>query len=390
MARSRHIATAIAVGVALACGACASTSSQGTLTPVAEAEGSTRVQILAVTNRKRSATDAGEMFTGERSEETSYASVTVAAPPGPAPTSGGFQLAGLTGTAPRNFVTVGADHLDKRAFSAAISAAAKQGGRSKVLIFVHGFNNRFDDAVYRFAQVVHDSGAEGIPVLFTWPSRGELRLNAYAYDRESAIYSRDTLEQLLDTLAANRDIKEVNILAHSMGNWVTLEALRGKAIGGGKIGHKIKNVFLVAPDVDVDVFRTQIRRMGNARPRFALFVSQDDKALSMAQFIWGGMPRIGDINPEQEPYRNVLAQEQITVFDLTKLPGDNAHTRAFDDITQVMVMVREQFDSEPVVTQGGRVAGARANEPVVTQGGRVDGKRASDRGKTRAALTTAQ
>ena len=235
MALPSHIATAIAVGFALACGACTSTrSSQGTLTPVAEAEGSTRVQILAVTNRKRSTTDAGEMFTGERSDETSYASVTVAAPPGSAPSSGGIQLPGLTGTAPRNFVTVGADHLDKRAFSAAISNAAKQGGRSKVLIFVHGFNNRFDDAVYRFAQVVHDSGAEGIPVLFTWPSRGELRLNAYAYDRESAIYSRDTLEQLLDTLAANRDVKEVNILAHSMGNWVTLEALRGKAIGGGR------------------------------------------------------------------------------------------------------------------------------------------------------------
>ena len=163
--------------------------------------------------------------------------------------------------------------------------------------------------------------AEGIPVLFTWPSRGELRLNAYAYDRESAIYSRDALEQLLDTLASNSDVKEVNILAHSMGNWVTLEALRSKAIGGGKkgIGHKIKNVFLVAPDVDVDVFRTQIQRMGNARPRFALFVAQDDKALSVSQWIWGGMPRIGDINPEQEPYRDVLAQEQITVFDLTKL-----------------------------------------------------------------------
>jgi esterase/lipase superfamily enzyme len=403
-----HIATVIAVGVALACGAC-STTSQGTLTPVAAAaEGSTPIQILAVTNRKRSTTDAGEMFTGERSDETSYASVTVAAPPGSAPSGGGIQIPGLTGTTPRNFVTVGADHLDKRAFSAAISTVAKQSGRNKVLIFVHGFNNRFDDAVYRFAQVVHDSGAEGIPVLFTWPSRGELRLNAYAYDRESAIYSRDTLEQLLDTLAANRDVKEVNILAHSMGNWVTLEALRSRAIGGGKagIGHKVKNVFLVAPDVDVDVFRTQIRRMGNARPRFALFVSQDDKALSVAKFIWGGMPRIGDINPEQEPYRDALAQEHITVFDLTKLPGNNAHTRAFDDITQVIVMVREQLDSEPVVTQGGRVAGGRASEPVVTsggrvdrkraaepvvtQGGRVDGKRVNDRTGPRAALTTAE
>ena len=120
--------------------------------------------------------------------------------------------------------------------------------------------------------------------------------------------------------------------------------------------------------------------MGNARPRFALFVSQDDKALSVAQFIWGGMPRIGDINPEQEPYRDALAQEQITVFDLTKLPGNNAHTRAFDDITQVMVMVREQFDSEPVVTQGGRVAGgARERAGRDLRAGRVDGKRAPNR-----------
>jgi len=40
---------------------------------------------------------------------------------------------------------------------ASISAAAKLSPHGKVLIFVHGFNNRFDDAVYRFAQIVHDS-----------------------------------------------------------------------------------------------------------------------------------------------------------------------------------------------------------------------------------------
>jgi esterase/lipase superfamily enzyme len=342
------------------------------LTPGAQAaEGSTNIRILAATNRRR--TDGGDMFNGERAAEMSYAAVTVGVPPAPDGSEQIQALTSLTGTSPRNFVTVGADYLDQRAFSAAISSTAKQTGRTRVLIFVHGFNNRFDDAVYRFAQVVHDSQAEGIPVLFTWPSRGELRLNAYAYDRESAIYSRDSLERLLDTLAANRDVKEINILAHSMGNWVTLEALRSKAIGGGKagIGHKIKNVFLVAPDVDVDVFRTQIARMGNARPRFALFVAQDDKALSVSQWIWGGMPRIGDINPDQEPYRDVLAQEQVTVFDLTKLDSGPAHTRAFDDITKVVVMVRERLNEEPVVTQGGRVAGSRAN----------------DRGGARAALT---
>lgn len=364
MALHQHYVRAAALGLALvACAACSGgRPSQGVLVPVAETvEGASRVSVLAATNRRRATTDAGDMFSGERGDELSFAAVTVSIPPDGARRAGQVQWPGsVPGNPQRDFVTMSADYLDKRAFSAAISNAAKQSGRSRVLIFVHGFNNRFDDAVYRFAQIVHDSRAEGIPVLFTWPSRGELRLAAYAYDRESANYSRDSLEQLLDTLAANPQVTEVNILAHSMGNWVTLEALRGKAIGGrGKIGSKIRNVFLVAPDVDVDVFRTQIQRMGNPRPRFALFVAQDDKALNLSQFIWGGSQRLGDINPEQPPYRDILAQESITVFDLTKMEGGNAHTRAFDDITKVVLMVREQLADEPVVTTGGRVAGAR-------------------------------
>ena len=44
--------------------------------------------------------------------------------------------------------------------------------------------------------------------------------------------------------------------------------------------------------------------------------------------------RLGEINPEQEPYRSELERQNIEVFDLTKLKG-GAHDRAFEDITQV-------------------------------------------------------
>jgi esterase/lipase superfamily enzyme len=359
----RRIATAAGVGIALlACGACSGIRpSQGVLTPVAvSAEGSSRVSVLAVTNRQRSTNDTGDMFSGERAEDVSYAAITVSIPPDSSRNIGQVQWpASLPGNPQTDFVTASADYLDKQAFIASLSRIAKETGRNSVLVFVHGFNNRFDDAVYRFAQVVHDSKAGGIPVLFTWPSRGELRLGAYAYDRESAIYSRDAMEQLLDTLAANPDVKEVNILAHSMGNWVALEALRGKAISGhGKIGSKIKNVFLIAPDVDVDVFRTQIERMGAPRPRFALFVSQDDPALGLSKFLWGGMQRLGSLNPEEGQYRSIIERQHIAVFDLTTLEGSDAHNKAFDDITKVVVMVREQLNDEPVVTGGRRIAGA--------------------------------
>jgi esterase/lipase superfamily enzyme len=245
-------------------------------------------------------------------------------------------------------VTVSADYLSKQDFRGAVGVAVKANKRKRVLVFVHGFNNRFDDAVYRFSQIVHDSGSPAVPILFTWPSRGELKLRAYTYDRESANYSRDALEALLDDIASNPNVAEINVVAHSMGNWVTLEALRSRSIRAKRGTDKIKNVFLVAPDVDTDVFRTQIQRIGTPRPRISLFVSQDDKALALSQTIWGGVPRLGEIDPAKEPYRSELEREHIEVFDLTSLKtaGDDAHDRAFDDVTRVMTMVKQRYGED--------------------------------------------
>ena len=343
MFQVKYLFTAASIGLALASGACAGRPSQGVLVPVAQSpEGTSRVQVLAATTRERSITDAGEMFNSERAEDVSYAAITVSIPPDNSRKIGEIQWpASLPGDPNRDFVTVSANYLDKQELSAAVSAAAKPTGRRNVLVFVHGFNNRFDDAVYRLAQIVHDAKAPGIPILFTWPSRGEMKLRAYTYDRESANYSRDALEKLLVMLAANPNVNEINVVAHSMGNWITLEALRGMSIRAGKIGAKIRNVMLIAPDVDVDVFRTQIERMGSSRPRFALFVSQDDQALKLSKSIWGGVPRLGEIDPAQEPYHSELGREHIEVFDLTKLNG-NAHDRAFEDITSVVAMIKDR------------------------------------------------
>src|SRR6185312_8253 len=154
-----------------------------------------------------------------------------------------------------------------------------------------------------------------VPVLFTWPSRGSIL--AYGYDRESNTYSRNALETTLRALASDPDVGEISILAHSMGNWVTLEALRQMAIRDGRVAPKIKNVLLAAPDVDVDLFRESILDMGKVHPNFTLFVSQDDRALAISRRIWGDAVRLGAIDPDQEPYRSALQQADITVLNLT-------------------------------------------------------------------------
>jgi esterase/lipase superfamily enzyme len=345
------IVVAVAV-LTLACAACSGRPSQGVLIPVAAAvEGTSRVPVLAASTRQRATTDAGAMFSGERADSVSYASIIVSIPPDSTRKIGAVQWpATLPGDPGRDFVTVSADYLDKTAFTAAVNDAAKQTGRNKVLVFVHGFNNRFDDAVYRFAQIVHDAKVPAIPVLFTWPSLGTARLRAYTYDRESANFSRDALEELLDMLAKQPRVTEVNILAHSMGNWLTLEALRGRSIRSSRSvaslrSDKVRNVLMVAPDVDVDVFRTELARMGTFRPRIALFVSRDDQALNLSRVIWGGVQRLGDVDPGQEPYRTEFERDRIEVFDLTSLKSadNNAHGRAFDEAPTVATMVRDRL-----------------------------------------------
>jgi len=340
----------IVTAVGLACGACSSMPDKTMIPVSAVAEGTTRVPILVATTRQPVPGDPGAMFNGERANVVSYAAVTISVPPDEARTVGHVQWPSSTpGDPRREFVTVAANYIDKNEFSSAL-ASATGGKRRKVLVFVHGFNNRFDDAVFRFAQIVHDSKSPAIPILFTWPSRGEVALRAYTYDRDSATYSRDALEQLLTTLSRNPNVSEINVVAHSMGNWLTLETLRTLAVQEARAPDrmhldKLKNILLVSPDVDVDVFRSQMHRIGAYKPRIALFLSQDDSVLGLSNLIWGGTARLGDINPNEEPYRSELARDNILVFDLTKLrsSGDSPHSRAFDDITTVMTMIETRL-----------------------------------------------
>jgi esterase/lipase superfamily enzyme len=340
---SRLRATCGLVLALLSC-SCAGRPLQGVLIPSAEsAEGGSRVPVLVATTRQRSISDPGEMFNSERAPSMSYGQIAVSIPPDDSRKIGDIQWpASPPGDPHRDFVTTSAEYLDKPGFSAALTAAAKRMRRSKAMVFVHGFNNRFDDAAYRLAQIVQDSKVPVVPVLFSWPSRGVVSLSAYQSDRESAAQSRQALEEVLDTVALSPSIKEVTVLCHSMGCLLTMEALRSRSARAGKIGAKVTNVLLVAADLDVNIFREEMRQLGSNRPRFALFLSQDDNALKLSKSLWGGATRLGDINPEEEPYKSEFARDNILVFDVSHLEGD-AHSRTFDDVQSVMGMIKRRL-----------------------------------------------
>ncbi|MCD1264819.1 alpha/beta hydrolase [Shinella sumterensis] len=325
---------------------------EGVLVPSGKVvPGVSTVDLLVATTRAPSS-QPGVLFSGERGSELAVSDIVVSIPPDDKRKVGQVQWPKKLPADPmKDFSTVSVKPID--------GAKAANGwlGRNlpksrRVLIFVHGFNNRYEDAVYRFAQIVHDSKTDAAPVIFTWPSRASIF--DYSYDKESTNYSRDALEELLRAAVNTPQVGEITIMAHSMGTWLAVETLRQMAIRDGRVPKKIQQVILASPDLDVDVFGQQMRAIGKDkkdRPNFTLFVSRDDRALTLSRRISGNIDRLGQINPAEEPYRTMLEKQGITVLDLTALKsGDRLNHGKFAESPEVVRLIGNRLIDGQSVT----------------------------------------
>ena len=335
--------------------------------------GTSKVDLLVATTRAADDNPA-VLFSGERGTGLAVNAVDVSIPPDANRKVGQVQWPNRLPADPlRDFVTVSVDPLEgERAGETWLKSHMPKSRR--VLVFVHGFNNRYEDAVYRFAQIVHDSHADVAPVVFTWPSRASIF--DYNYDKESTNYSRDALEELLTRTAANPAVSDVTIMAHSMGTWLTVEALRQMAIRNGHVASKINNVILASPDLDVDVFGRQFASLGKDKPHFTIFVSQDDRALALSRRISGNVDRLGQIDPSAEPYRSKLEAAGITVLDLTKLKGgDRLNHGKFAESPEVVKLIGDRLIAGQTITDSnvglGEAVGAVAMGAAQTAGSAV-------------------
>jgi len=345
----KQLIASLAVGFALTAGGCASRPEnvfiESQPSPLLK---TSKVDMIVATTRLPSPV-SGQMFSGDRGEP-SFAQIEISIPPGHK--TGQIEWPKHIPADPaRSFAVIKADVLDQKNIESELHSRLRDGPSRNVLVFVHGFNNRFDDAVFRFAQIVHDSGANDVPVLFTWPSAGELL--AYGYDRDSSTYSRDALEHTLDYLVADRSVGEISILAHSMGNWVTLEALRQMAIRNRAISPKIKNVMLADADVDIDVFRTQLNAMGKKRPSLTVFIADDDKALAVSKVLWGSKARLGDFNPNDAAYASFMKQNRIDVVNMTDIRTKGWIDHGiYADSPRIIKQIGQQLATGQPITDG--------------------------------------
>jgi esterase/lipase superfamily enzyme len=129
-------------------------------------------------------------------------------------------------------------------------------------------------------------------MVFSWPSKAGLF--DYAYDRDSAMFSRDGFERVLSSIVSAPSANRVHIVAHSMGTMLALESLRQLyARYGDTVTGRIGAVAFAAPDIDMDVFSSAISRIGPLAGKITVIASTNDRALALSGRLAGGMTRVG-------------------------------------------------------------------------------------------------
>ena len=204
---------------------------------------------------------------------------------------GGFELAETPHSDPhRYFRTLSHVKLDETALKALLTSKKP----ADVLLFVHGFNVKFGEAVLRTAQLAYDLKFQGPVIVYTWPAGSANFLDAalinrtYEANKSNAAVSVGQLSALLKTLAS-LDVR-VHILVHSMGHQVALPALAKSApvINKAYIGELILN----APDYPLREFPLIVQKITPVAKRVTLYCSYNDNAIAASE-VWNKGRRVG-------------------------------------------------------------------------------------------------
>lgn len=279
-----------------------------------EGESATVVPIFVSTMRERT-NDLAMPFSSARAKALNFAKFEIGIPK--THVAGQVEKSDRAPDPARHFLARSFQPIDgKQQFIDAIDAALakRPADQREILIFVHGYNNNFADSIFRNAQVMNDYHVKAVALHYAWPSGGSLPL--YVYDRDSAAYSRDGLADTIE-IATRTKAKRIVLVGHSMGTYVVMEALRSLALSGRKqYINRLGGVILAAPDIDIDVFQSQVRDIGKLPRPFTILVSRKDKALGVSGRLTGGHPRVGSGADIQ-----ALQDEDITVLDTSQLDG---------------------------------------------------------------------
>jgi len=183
------------------------------------------------------------------------------------------------------------------------------------LVFVHGYDTAFDDAVRQGARFAADIGFDGAVIIYSWPSAGDPR--AYRGDAVSAEAAAPHLAGTLALLAGSTSAKAIHIAAAGLGARTAMGAIRRlKDAGRAGAATKLGEVLLIAPDMDRARLVEAASEVRNIVAGITLYASANDPALNVTRRHAGAAPRAGDVGE-----RGPLVLPSVLTVDVTPKAG---------------------------------------------------------------------
>ena len=106
-----------------------------------------------------------------------------------------------------------------------------------------------------------------------------------------------------------------------MGAFLTMETLRQKEVERpGSVARTVDGLILLSPDIDVDVFRSQVRRIATLPKPFAIFLSQRDRALGLSARLTGERARLGNLSDARQ-----ISEFDVAVIDVSSFSTGQGH-----------------------------------------------------------------
>jgi esterase/lipase superfamily enzyme len=285
-------------------------------TPPASADA---VTVYVASTRERQAPEQNS-FTNRRAHALNFADYTISIPP--THKLGRIEWPLTPADPATSFTPIRDTVLTRSHFEAKLAERRCGDTGVSTAVFVHGYNTNFPEALFRVVQMTVDTDPRTIPVLFAWPS--DASTLGYVADRDSAMYSRDYLADFLTRLTQLCGGGQITLVGHSMGGWLTVEALRQLRLGGrGDVLNRLQ-VALASPDIDIDVFRTQMSIIGPLSPPMTVLVSRDDRALSVSSRLAGARQRLGRLNVDEPEVQEAARAANLHIVDISGLEASDS------------------------------------------------------------------
>ncbi|KSV69104.1 hypothetical protein N183_30220 [Sinorhizobium sp. Sb3] len=263
---------------------------------------------VSITSKRNSPTSKSELRVGAVSETGRFP----ATPYGVVATANGLR---------RTPEAVAAHEQAVASLQAEVARRLATARRKEVVVFIHGYNNSFDDAVLATGEICRSLQNQFVCIVLTWPAGGSGgSFFGYNIDRESSEFAVADFKKAVRIIAETKGVERLHLLAHSRGTDVLASVIQQLAIEAYVSGsslwqrYKIVNAVFFAPDIDLDVASSKLfawvsdpdlafgsKSSAGMLPsqgamHLTVYSSPRDEALRASTLLFGSALRLGQLS----------------------------------------------------------------------------------------------